>query len=56
MVKTKNRVVVRIDYCKGCELCIAYCKRGVLRSAEELNKQGYHYARSEEHTSELQSH
>ncbi|MCU0844106.1 MAG: 4Fe-4S binding protein [Spirochaetes bacterium] len=44
MAKTKCRVVVRSEYCKGCNLCIAYCKKGVLAPSEGLNKAGYHYA------------
>ncbi|MGV7928239.1 MAG: ferredoxin family protein [Spirochaetota bacterium] len=44
MAKTKCRVVVRSEYCKGCNLCIVYCKKGVLATSEGLNKAGYHYA------------
>ncbi len=34
MAKTKCRVVVRSEYCKGCNLCIVYCKKGVLATSE----------------------
>jgi 2-oxoglutarate ferredoxin oxidoreductase subunit delta len=44
MAKKRCTVVVRKDFCKGCDLCIAYCKHGVLESSENLNAQGYHYA------------
>jgi len=44
MVKTRYTVVVNADYCKGCGLCIDYCKKGVLVESHELNVQGYHYA------------
>ena len=46
MTKTKNKykVVVRDEYCKGCALCVEYCKKDVLQSSENLNKMGYHYA------------
>ncbi len=44
----KGRVVVKIEMCKGCNLCIEYCKRKVLRSSEELNSMGYHPAEPDE--------
>lgn len=44
MTKKKNRVVIKNDMCKGCSLCIHYCKKEVLRFSENFNKQGYHYA------------
>ena len=40
----KCRVVVKSEFCKGCDLCINYCKKNVLKSSENLNRQGYHYA------------
>jgi 2-oxoglutarate ferredoxin oxidoreductase subunit delta len=44
MAKKKSRVVVKDDMCKGCGLCIHYCKNEVLGFSENFNKQGYHYA------------
>ena len=46
MTKTKKKfkVVVRQQYCKGCNLCIEFCKQQVLESSENLNNMGYHYA------------
>ncbi len=44
MAKTKCRVVVRSEFCKGCNLCIEYCKKGALKSSGELNTMGYHCA------------
>jgi 2-oxoglutarate ferredoxin oxidoreductase subunit delta len=44
MSKAKCKVVVNSEGCKGCNLCITFCKRGVLKSSEDLNRQGYHYA------------
>jgi 2-oxoglutarate ferredoxin oxidoreductase subunit delta len=43
MSKTGNSVVVRTEYCKGCTLCVEFCKKGVLRVSEKLNRQGYYY-------------
>ena len=46
MTKTekKCRVVVRREYCKGCGLCIEFCKQNVLAESEQLNRAGYHFA------------
>lgn len=49
-VKTarKGRVVVKKEMCKGCMLCVEYCKRNVLRVSECFNKMGYHPAEADE--------
>ena len=47
MAKTKQKVctvVINKDYCKGCSLCIEYCKKGVLKFSDDFNIQGYRYA------------
>ncbi len=44
MAKKKSDVKVKIDYCKGCNLCIDFCKQNVLRNSGKLNIQGYDYA------------
>ncbi|MBN1664891.1 MAG: 4Fe-4S dicluster domain-containing protein [Deltaproteobacteria bacterium] len=38
-----GRVVIIEDRCKGCQFCITFCPRGVLRLSEKFNKKGYHY-------------
>ncbi|NLS44337.1 MAG: ferredoxin family protein [Firmicutes bacterium] len=38
------RVVFDEELCKGCELCIAFCPRGLLIMAEHFNTKGYHPA------------
>ena len=39
----KGIVVIRKDRCKGCELCVSSCPKGVLAiDHEEVNVQGYH--------------
>ncbi len=47
---TTGRVTVIKDRCKGCELCVRYCPRDVLRMSETFNLKGYYYPepRSEE--------
>ena len=43
--KEKNyKVVVRTDECKGCELCIEFCKSNKLGLPGNINKMGYRYA------------
>jgi len=37
----KNRVVIRVDDCKGCGLCIDACPVNVLDYADGLNVMGY---------------
>ncbi len=37
----KNRVVIRVDDCKGCGLCIDACPVNVLDFADGLNAMGY---------------
>jgi len=44
MGKKKYKVVVKSDFCKGCELCVHFCKSNVLHFSKNFNKQGYHYA------------
>jgi len=38
-----GRVVIIEDRCKGCQFCVTYCPRDVLRLSEKFNKKGYHY-------------
>lgn len=38
-----TRVIIDREVCKGCELCVSACKRGVLEmDIENLNKKGYY--------------
>jgi 2-oxoglutarate ferredoxin oxidoreductase subunit delta len=39
-----NTVVVKSEACKGCGLCIDFCKVGKLAFSTGLNKMGYNYA------------
>ncbi|MBN2333107.1 MAG: ferredoxin family protein [Deltaproteobacteria bacterium] len=38
------KVEIRRDFCKGCGLCIEFCKQEVLGVSPQLNRMGYHYA------------
>ena len=44
MSEKKFKVVIKSEFCKGCELCIGFCKKEVIRTSDAYNAQGYHYA------------
>ena len=44
MAKIKGTVVVNVERCKGCELCVVACPTKALAMTKEVNKKGYHYA------------
>ena len=46
---------VHTNRCKGCGICVAFCPKQVL-AISEIEKVEVVAERSEEHTSELQSH
>ncbi|HHZ20240.1 MAG TPA: 4Fe-4S binding protein [Firmicutes bacterium] len=38
------KVIFDSERCKGCELCVSVCPRGIIRMSNTLNSQGYHSA------------
>ncbi len=40
----KGDVVINIERCKGCEICLSACPNEVLALSSEVNSKGYHYA------------
>jgi len=44
MAKIKGAIVVDIEKCKGCEVCVVNCPTNVIQLAKEVNGKGYHYA------------
>ena len=44
MAKAKGAIVVDVEKCKGCELCVVNCPTDVIRLTREVNGKGYHYA------------
>lgn len=44
MAKIKGRIVVDVERCKGCGVCVEACPCDVLGLADEVNGKGYHYA------------
>jgi 2-oxoglutarate ferredoxin oxidoreductase subunit delta len=44
MAKVKGAVLVDVERCKGCELCIVNCPQSVLANiAKQVNSKGYPY-------------
>ncbi len=44
MAKVRGAIVVDVERCKGCEICIGSCPTDVLRMSVDVNGKGYHYA------------
>ncbi|MDP4280564.1 MAG: 4Fe-4S dicluster domain-containing protein [Bacteroidota bacterium] len=44
MAKVKGDIVINIERCKGCEVCMTACPFHVIAMAKEVNSKGYHYA------------
>ena len=42
-ITSRGTVVMDIERCKGCELCIPACRPGVLRMSDAVNETGYRY-------------
>jgi 2-oxoglutarate ferredoxin oxidoreductase subunit delta len=43
-MKRKNIVRIDKERCKGCNLCITVCSRGIVKPSKNLNLKGFHYA------------
>ena len=40
-----SKVAIKEELCKGCELCVNACPKGILKLAEDkINAKGYHPA------------
>jgi 2-oxoglutarate ferredoxin oxidoreductase subunit delta len=42
MAKVRGAIIVNVERCKGCNLCVVACPTGTL--ALQPNDRGYHYA------------
>ncbi len=39
-----SKVEIAIEFCKGCQLCIAACPKEALQIGTGVNKKGYRYS------------
>ncbi len=44
MAKVRGAIVIDIEKCKGCNVCVVNCPTDVIRLAREVNSKGYFYA------------
>ncbi len=44
MAKIRGAIVVDIEQCKGCELCVVNCTTNVIGMVNKVNSKGYHFA------------
>ncbi len=43
MAKVKGDIIIDIEKCKGCELCIEACPQDTLEQSRSVNTKGYLY-------------
>ncbi|MBS4056473.1 MAG: ferredoxin family protein [Bacteroidetes bacterium] len=48
MAKVKGAIVVDVQKCKGCGVCIPACPTDVIDLAKDVNGKGYHFAYMEQ--------
>lgn len=41
-------IVVNVERCKGCELCVHFCPRNLIRLSDEFNSKGHYPAAFQE--------
>jgi len=44
MARVQGAIVVDVERCKGCEVCIPACPTHVIELERKVNGKGYHYA------------
>ncbi len=48
MGRAKGAIVVDIEKCKGCNICVVSCPTNVIQLSKEVNAKGYPYAYMEQ--------
>ncbi|MGQ9502614.1 MAG: 4Fe-4S dicluster domain-containing protein [Anaerolineae bacterium] len=41
---SKGRIVIDVEACKGCQLCISICPSNLIQMSTSFNSKGYHPA------------
>jgi 2-oxoglutarate ferredoxin oxidoreductase subunit delta len=44
MAKIRGSIVVNVERCKGCEICLTACSLDVIALSKEVNGKGYNFA------------
>ena len=44
MAKVIGKIIIDIEHCKGCELCVESCPHDCISIADSINAKGYQYA------------
>lgn len=44
MAKIRGSIVVNVERCKGCEICLTACPLNVIALSKEVNGKGYNFA------------
>ena len=39
-----NKIVIDIELCKGCKLCVSACPQKIIEMTDEFNSKGLNYA------------
>ena len=44
MAKARGDIIINVEKCKGCEICVEACPEDVIAMSKEVNQKGYLYA------------
>ena len=44
MAKVKGEIIIDVEKCKGCQVCVGACPQEVISISAEVNGKGYHFS------------